>query len=91
VVLEPGEVFALFSDGIPEAQHGEDLFDDRRLHEVLLAGSPTASLDALREQVIERVREFMAEAPRTDDITLVLIRRAGKAPATGGADDTQLG
>jgi len=92
VVIQPREVFALFSDGIPEAQRGEDLFDDRRLHELLLAGSPTASLDALRERVIEGVREFMGEEPRTDDITLVLIRRdAGKASKASGADETRLG
>jgi sigma-B regulation protein RsbU (phosphoserine phosphatase) len=82
VTLAPGELLALFSDGIPEAQRGEEFFDDRRLHEALLADGAMRDLRALRGGVLARVDAFLAGVPRTDDITLVLIRReaAGARP-----------
>jgi hypothetical protein len=40
-------------------------------------GAP--ELAAMRERLLARVDEFLAGGPRTDDITLVLIRRAGPA------------
>src|SRR5207247_8812189 len=75
----PGGLLALFSDGIPEAQRGEEFFDDRRLHEALLAEGATADLQALRGGILGRVDDFLAGAPRTDDITLVLVRREAAA------------
>jgi len=78
--LAPGEVFALFSDGIPEAQRGEELFDEERLRQALREESGAADLGTLRRRLLERVEEFLAGAPRTDDITLMLIRRSA-APA----------
>lgn len=75
VDLAGGEVLALFSDGIPEAQRGEELFGDQRLHEAMRGTLPTDDLATLRDRVLERVRAFVGDAPRSDDITLVLIRR----------------
>ena len=75
VELRPGETLALFSDGIPEAQRGDLFFEEERLHEALLAESSTASLKDLRSAVLQRVDEFLAGAPRSDYLTLMLIRR----------------
>jgi phosphoserine phosphatase RsbU/P len=72
--LEPGETLAVFSDGIPEAQHGEDFFDDERLHKVLIDNCAGA-IGEIRTQLIGRVREFVGDEPRSDDVTLLLIRR----------------
>ena len=80
IVLEPGEVFALFTDGIPEAQRGEELYDEERLRQAMREESAAADLGTLRRRLLERVDEFLAGEPRNDDITLVLIRRVG-APA----------
>jgi serine phosphatase RsbU (regulator of sigma subunit) len=72
-VIEVGETLAVFSDGIPEAQHGLEFFDDKRVHETLLA-SP-GDMVQLREKMIHCVREFVGDEPRSDDITLLLMRR----------------
>jgi len=80
VELAAGEVLAVFTDGIPEAQRGEELYDEERLRQAMLEESGGADLGTLRRRLLERVDEFLAGEPRTDDITLVLIRRAG-APA----------
>ena len=76
-VLAPGEVFALFTDGIPEAQRGEELYDDARVRTAVAEESGAADLPAMRDRLLARVDEFLAGSPRTDDITLLLLRRAG--------------
>jgi len=77
VELAAGEVLAVFTDGIPEAQRGEELYDEERLRQAMREESGAADLGTLRRRLLERVDEFLAGEPRTDDITLVLIRRAG--------------
>ncbi len=82
--IEPGELLALCSDGIPEAQHGEEFFDDERLDRALLEAARLPGLADARRLVMERVAEFVADTPRSDDLTLVLLRR-GRAPVAGPA------
>lgn len=77
IELAPGEMFALFSDGIPEAQRGEELYDEERMRQAMREESGAADLGTVRSRLLERVDEFLAGEPRTDDITLVLIRRTG--------------
>ncbi|MBI1796020.1 MAG: SpoIIE family protein phosphatase [Candidatus Eisenbacteria bacterium] len=79
--LAPGETLAIYTDGIPEAQRGEELFGDERLHaEVIAACADGGDLAATRQRILATVDEFLGEDPRTDDITLLLLRRA---PAAG--------
>ena len=75
VELAPGEVLAVFTDGIPEAQRGEELYDEERLRQAMREEGGASDLGVLRGRLLERVDEFLAGEPRTDDITLVLIRR----------------
>ncbi len=75
VTLEPGDTFALVTDGWPEAQNlnGEH-FGNRRVWDVLQLTAtlpPAASLEALRA----RVFEFRQQTPPEDDLTAVLVRR----------------
>ena len=76
MTLEPGALLAVFSDGIPEAQRGEEFFDDERLHRALLEAAALPDLAAVRGAVLGRVDEFLAGTKRTDDLTLLLLRRA---------------
>lgn len=77
VQMAPGETLALFTDGIPEASRGEELFDDERLHTALHEMAGSDSLSAIRQHILHRVHEFVQDEPRGDDITLLLIRRRG--------------
>lgn len=74
--MSPGDLLAIFSDGIPEAQNSEEFFDFDRLSAVLREQGDVADLEAARRNVLARVEAFLDGAPRTDDITLVLLRRA---------------
>jgi phosphoserine phosphatase RsbU/P len=77
--LEPGELLALYSDGIPEAQRGDDFFDDERLHQALRECADMTDLPAVSRHLLERVETWLEGAARSDDVTLVLLRRE---PAT---------
>ena len=79
--LAPGELLAAFSDGITEAGCAGRFFEETRLREVLAEVARAEPLAAARAALVRRVDEFLDGAPRSDDITLVLIRREGPAVA----------
>ncbi len=74
--LEPGDLLAAFSDGIPEATRGGEFFDDDRLRQALIELAPEREIDRIGDGVVSRVAEFLAGEPRSDDVTLVLVRRS---------------
>jgi serine phosphatase RsbU (regulator of sigma subunit) len=78
-VIAPGEMFAVFSDGIPEAQHGQNFFEDARVAETMRAAEAATDLPAAAEVVIDRIDAFADGDPRADDVTLVLLRRGPSA------------
>jgi serine phosphatase RsbU (regulator of sigma subunit) len=74
-VLEPGEMLALFSDGIPEAQHGTDFYEFERLALSLRQSRGQGTLAAVADGVIADIDAFAEGEHRADDVTLVLLRR----------------
>jgi len=68
-------LLAVFSDGIPEAQRGEEFFDDVRVHEALIAAAQVPDLASARRSIVERVDAFSSGSGRSDDLTLFLARR----------------
>lgn len=73
VQIEPGDILAVMTDGIPEAVDASDQqFGLDRIGEIL-AGHPTGPLAELVESVFTAVR---SHGPQTDDETLVLVRAA---------------
>jgi phosphoserine phosphatase RsbU/P len=75
VTLEHGDLVALFSDGIPEAIREGEFFDDERLQKALQSLAQEPEIDRVGEGVVASVEKFLAGAPRSDDVTLVLVRR----------------
>ena len=73
--LAPGDLLAAFSDGIPEATRGGEFYDDERLRQSLIELAPLPEIDRIGDGVVSRVAEFLAGEPRSDDVTLVLVRR----------------
>jgi sigma-B regulation protein RsbU (phosphoserine phosphatase) len=74
--VEPGELVAVFSDGIPEAQRGEEFFDTERIETTLLGLAGEPDLAKVAEGIIASIDDFAAGEHRSDDVTLVLLRRA---------------
>jgi serine phosphatase RsbU (regulator of sigma subunit) len=87
VVLAPGDVLVLYTDGITEAgapnpaqaRPGDDdsddhLFGEERLAEVVREARGRTAL-GIREAILGAVQRHLAGRPAGDDITLVVVRR----------------
>lgn len=69
-----GSVLVIYSDGISEAQRGEEQFGEGRLASVLeeCAGK---SADDTVSHILSAVESFAGNQPQPDDVTLVVVRR----------------
>jgi sigma-B regulation protein RsbU (phosphoserine phosphatase) len=75
ITLRPGDLLAIFSDGIPEAENAtEQEFGEARLSELLAknAGEP---LEKIIQIVTGAVKDWIHDPDSQDDTTLVLLRR----------------
>ncbi len=76
VQLRPGDLVALYSDGITEAQSpAGEFFGLDRLCETLRTSEGLTSQELL-DRVFERVAEFQADAEQHDDMTLMVLKIA---------------
>ncbi|HUO30897.1 MAG TPA: SpoIIE family protein phosphatase [Bryobacteraceae bacterium] len=75
VKLEPGDLLAIYSDGVTEANNGkEEEFGDERFAAVLSANRQK-SANEIVAAVSQALTDFAAGAPQADDITLIAARR----------------
>jgi sigma-B regulation protein RsbU (phosphoserine phosphatase) len=83
--LQPQDVLVLYTDGVTEAMGPDhDFFLESRLEACVRMG-PGETARQLVERVSRAVEEFTADAPRSDDITLMALRYCGSAD--GGRED----
>jgi len=70
-VLQPGDVFVLYTDGVTEARNREhDFFGDERLQAYLGQAAGKAAEVVVRG-VVEAVQTFTEGAPQADDLTVL--------------------
>lgn len=75
--LGPGDLIAIFSDGVTEAESPEgEEFGEDRLAEMLAQHRESSAEEAV-EKVLDSVTEFTRSAPAADDVTLVVARIVG--------------
>jgi hypothetical protein len=77
VMIQPGETLVIYSDGIPEAvrrSSGADFGFDRLRHLVV----PPGNAQEIHDRILCNLDQFLAGEPRSDDISLVVIRRSGE-------------
>jgi phosphoserine phosphatase RsbU/P len=72
VDLGPGDVLAIFSDGITEAARAEEEFGEARFIDELRSGMGRSETDLLRS-ILANVQQFSA-GNQSDDLTLVIAR-----------------
>lgn len=76
VELAPGDALLIYTDGLSEAHnHGGDEYGIDRLPGILNR-EKSASPQKLIEACLDDLREFLAGAPRNDDLAIMAIRRA---------------
>jgi sigma-B regulation protein RsbU (phosphoserine phosphatase) len=80
--LQPGDTIFLYTDGVTDAFNARgEAFSEPRLGRILYE-SRTLDVRAIGRRVIDEVESHTGTAPRSDDITCVVIRYDGGA--TGG-------
>jgi serine phosphatase RsbU (regulator of sigma subunit) len=84
VTLGPGDVLALFTDGVTEAQgRDEELFGEERIESLLREG-PRGTASETLERLLGAVRSYEGERGPSDDLTAIVIRVShGPSQATG--------
>jgi sigma-B regulation protein RsbU (phosphoserine phosphatase) len=81
ITLKPGDTMVLFSDGVTDAENPEgEQYGEERLLEAL-AGSARRAPDEVLEGVLTSVQSFTSGHPPADDVTVLVIRYGGVAPA----------
>ena len=74
VVLEPGDLFVAYTDGISEAMNAADEeWGEDRLMDAVRA-SRLAPANTLIATILQAADSFVAGAPQHDDMTTVIIR-----------------
>ena len=74
-VLAPGQMVAIFSDGLTDAMNADGhTYDLDRIKEKL-ATTKADTVDAIGRNLIDSIRQFSGKAPQSDDQCLVLFGR----------------
>jgi putative methionine-R-sulfoxide reductase with GAF domain len=73
--LEPGDLLAIFSDGIPEATRDGDSFLEIEPVKKVLVEKRGEPLRDIRKSIVHEVEAFLGKEPPSDDVTLLLLRR----------------
>ncbi|MHC4944985.1 MAG: PP2C family protein-serine/threonine phosphatase [Planctomycetota bacterium] len=73
IPLEPGDVLALFTDGIIEARSGQEMFGTDRLKQLIeeFKDRPAARIVS---EIISNVKNFSGRESEGDDLTLVVVK-----------------
>jgi serine phosphatase RsbU (regulator of sigma subunit)/predicted ATPase len=78
--IEAGDLLVLYSDGITEAHNAQnELYGEERLLQVIedrVSASGGLTAQDLLDAVLGRVHRFVGSAPQSDDLTLLVVRRA---------------
>jgi serine phosphatase RsbU (regulator of sigma subunit) len=69
-----GDLLFIYSDGVPEAQGKDNQFGDERM-ERLIIDSRRDPLPMITERLMKDIESFVADTPRSDDITMLLLKR----------------
>jgi len=75
VSISPGEKLLLYTDGVSDSQNKEGEFIDRKMLALTVQQNIDKSTKEVLQIILDRVHRFVGDAPRFDDITLVILGR----------------
>jgi serine phosphatase RsbU (regulator of sigma subunit) len=73
--ITPGEILLLYTDGVMDAQNNAGEFIDRKVILNTTQENIENTVQVLQEAILKRVHKFVGDAPRFDDLTLVILKR----------------
>ena len=84
VVIQPEDLFAVYSDGITEAESQQGVpFDEIGLETALKANRDDENLSAIGAAVVRAVERYTDSHKFADDLTILLLRRCTVAATAG--------
>jgi serine phosphatase RsbU (regulator of sigma subunit) len=75
IVISPGEVLFMYTDGVMDAQNNAGEFIDRQIILNTVQMNIGKNVYEVQQSILDRVHGFVGDAPRFDDLTLVLLGR----------------
>jgi len=73
--VAPGDLLVLYTDGVTEAMNADgQQFGEERL-QATVAATPDASAQQILSALMDAVKAFAGDAPQSDDITVLVIKR----------------
>jgi serine phosphatase RsbU (regulator of sigma subunit) len=78
IVLNPGDIIVLYSDGVTEAKNMQgEMFGLKRLVEIIELYASQGDAQALVQNIAKDFSHFVEEHVQEDDITLIALRKLG--------------
>lgn len=88
LLMRPGDVYLLYTDGLTEAMNQNDeCFGEQRLSRFIEEHGHLPCVE-LRERMVREVASFVGDAPQHDDMTLILLK-VDPLPASEWAHGTK--
>jgi sigma-B regulation protein RsbU (phosphoserine phosphatase) len=75
VTMSEDDLLYVFTDGVTEAERDDEQFGDER-NERLVHEYRKHGAHEIIDHIMADINEYMGEAPRSDDITMLLIKKA---------------
>ena len=75
VTILPGETLLLYTDGVTDAQNSAGDFIDKKMILSSAQQNTSRSTQDVLQGILDRVHHFVGDAPRFDDITMVVLGR----------------
>jgi phosphoserine phosphatase RsbU/P len=72
--LAEGDLLMIFSDGVTEAERGEEQYSDARMEDLVVANR-TETPEVVAQRLMDDIETFVGDAPRSDDITMLILKR----------------
>jgi len=75
IVIHPGEMLLMYTDGVTDAQNSDEEFIDKKIIITTAQQSIGKTVTDIQQEILDKVHKFVGDAPRFDDLTLVIIGR----------------
>ena len=75
ILISPGDMLLLYTDGVTDAQNSTGEFIDRKIILSTLQQNIGKTVQDVQQGILNKVHLFVGDAPRFDDLTLVILGR----------------
>jgi len=75
IIISPGEMLFLYTDGVTDAQNNAGEFIDRKMILSTIQQYIGKNVQDVQQGILDKVHHFVGDAPRFDDLTLVILGR----------------